>query len=165
MPLLPAAQRTKSLRPLNKLQCTSKTVNETIWNHNVFVITSLARTNTVETNNTVQVEVPFENLVARSGCRILSYMWVHDRPASLVLRGLDRKERVSHGMNWNGDPMKLTPWYLAAIAPLAVAGCAGAFLGHFAVIAVAIGIFVGTLSLGKSSPDAAKLAHVTETKV
>jgi hypothetical protein len=88
-------------------------------------------------------------------------MWVQHRPASLGLR----KERAPHEMNRNGDPMKLTPWYLAAIAPLAVAGCAGAFLGHFAVIAVAIGIFVGTLSLGKSSPDAAKLTHVTETKV
>jgi hypothetical protein len=47
--------------------------------------------------------------------------------------------------------MKLTPWYLAALAPLAVAGCSGAFLGHFAVLAVTIGIFVGTLSLGRAS--------------
>ncbi len=47
--------------------------------------------------------------------------------------------------------MKLTPWYLAALAPLAVAGCSGAFLGHFAVLAVTIGIFVGTLSLGRTS--------------
>ena len=45
--------------------------------------------------------------------------------------------------------MRLTPWYLAAIAPLAVAGCTGAFLGHAAVLALAIGIFVGTLSLGR----------------
>ena len=47
--------------------------------------------------------------------------------------------------------MKLTPWYLAAIAPIAVAGCSGTFLGHFAVLAVTLGIFVGTLSLGKHS--------------
>jgi hypothetical protein len=47
--------------------------------------------------------------------------------------------------------MKLTPWYFAAIAPIAVAGCSGAFLGHFAVLAVTIGIFVGTLSLGRST--------------
>jgi hypothetical protein len=47
--------------------------------------------------------------------------------------------------------MKLTPWYLAALAPLAVAGCSGAFLGHFAVLAVTVGIFVGTLSLGRAS--------------
>lgn len=45
--------------------------------------------------------------------------------------------------------MKLTPWYLAALAPIAVAGCSGALLGHLAVLAVAIGIFVGTLSLGR----------------
>jgi hypothetical protein len=45
--------------------------------------------------------------------------------------------------------MKLTPWYLAALAPLAVAGCSGALLGHMAVLAVSIGIFVGTLSLGR----------------
>jgi hypothetical protein len=45
--------------------------------------------------------------------------------------------------------MKLTHWYLAAIAPLAVAGCSGAFLGHVAVLAVTVGIFVGTLSLGR----------------
>jgi hypothetical protein len=45
--------------------------------------------------------------------------------------------------------MKLTPWYLVAIAPIAVAGCSGAFLGQCAVLAVTICIFVGTLSLGK----------------
>ncbi len=45
--------------------------------------------------------------------------------------------------------MKLTPWYLAAIAPLAVAGCSGTFFGHFAVLALTLGIFFGTLSLGR----------------
>ena len=50
--------------------------------------------------------------------------------------------------------MNLTPWYLAAIAPIAVAGCSGAALGHVAVLAVTIGIFVGTLSLGRKSPSA-----------
>jgi hypothetical protein len=48
--------------------------------------------------------------------------------------------------------MKLTPWYLAALAPIAIAGCSGALMGHVAVLAVAIGIFVGTLSLGRQSP-------------
>jgi hypothetical protein len=52
--------------------------------------------------------------------------------------------------------MKLTPWYLAAVAPIAVAGCSGAFLGHFAVLAVTIGIFVGTLSLGRTAKPAAQ---------
>jgi hypothetical protein len=45
--------------------------------------------------------------------------------------------------------MKLTPWYLVAIAPIAVAGCSGAFLGQFAVLAVTLCIFVGTLTLGR----------------
>jgi hypothetical protein len=45
--------------------------------------------------------------------------------------------------------MKLTPWYLVAVFPIAVAGCSGAFLGHCAVLAVTLCIFVGTLSLGR----------------
>ena len=45
--------------------------------------------------------------------------------------------------------MRLTPWYLVAIAPIAVAGCSGAFLGQCAVLAVTLCIFVGTLSLGR----------------
>ncbi len=53
--------------------------------------------------------------------------------------------------------MKLTPWYLAAIAPIAVAGCSGTLFGHFAVLAVTLGIFVGTLSLGRhSTPSSAQ---------
>ncbi|MDB4942746.1 MAG: hypothetical protein JWP97_2280 [Labilithrix sp.] len=47
--------------------------------------------------------------------------------------------------------MKLTPWFLAALAPIAVAGCSGALMGHVAVLAVTIGIFVGTLSLGRQT--------------
>jgi hypothetical protein len=47
--------------------------------------------------------------------------------------------------------MRLTPWYLVALAPLAVAGCSGAFLGHCAVLAVTLCIFVGTLSLGRQT--------------
>ena len=47
--------------------------------------------------------------------------------------------------------MKLTPWYLVAIAPIAVAGCSGAFLGHCAVLAVTLCIFVGTLTLGRQT--------------
>ena len=47
--------------------------------------------------------------------------------------------------------MKLTPWYLAALAPIAIAGCSGALMGHVAVLAVTIAIFIGTLSLGRST--------------
>jgi hypothetical protein len=50
--------------------------------------------------------------------------------------------------------MKLTPWYLVAIAPIAVAGCSGAFLGHCAVLVVTLCIFVGTLNLGRQSSAA-----------
>jgi hypothetical protein len=59
--------------------------------------------------------------------------------------------------------MKLTPWFLAALAPIAVAGCSGALMGHVAVLAVAIGIFVGTLSLGRQAPiSEARVANVTQ---
>lgn len=47
--------------------------------------------------------------------------------------------------------MKLTPWYFVAVAPIAVAGCSGAFLGQCAVLAVTLCIFVGTLTLGRHS--------------
>ena len=47
--------------------------------------------------------------------------------------------------------MKLTPWYLVAIAPIAVAGCSGAFLGQCAVLGVTLCIFIGTLTLGRAS--------------
>jgi hypothetical protein len=62
--------------------------------------------------------------------------------------------------------MKLTPWYLAALAPIAIAGCSGAFMGHVAVLAVTIGIFVGTLSLGRAhaSPEASRSAHTSEVQ-
>jgi len=46
--------------------------------------------------------------------------------------------------------MKITPWYLAALAPFAAIGCSGAYLGHAAVVVLTIGIFFGTLSLGKT---------------
>jgi hypothetical protein len=48
--------------------------------------------------------------------------------------------------------MKFTPWYLAALAPFAAIGCSGAYLGHAAVVALTLSIFVGTLSLGKQAP-------------
>ena len=53
--------------------------------------------------------------------------------------------------------MNLTPWYFVAIAPIAVAGCSGAFLGQCAVLAVTLCIFVGTLTMGKqpATPAAA----------
>ena len=50
--------------------------------------------------------------------------------------------------------MKITPWYLAALAPFAAIGCSGAYLGHAAVVVLTIGIFYGTLSLGRTPPPA-----------
>jgi hypothetical protein len=57
--------------------------------------------------------------------------------------------------------MKLTPWYLAAIAPIAAAGCSGALFGHIVVLAVTVGIFVGTLSLGRQADAPAPAAPDT----
>lgn len=51
--------------------------------------------------------------------------------------------------------MKLTPWYIVAVAPIAIAGCSGAFLGQCAVLAVTLCIFVGTLTLGRHAAAAA----------
>ncbi len=58
--------------------------------------------------------------------------------------------------------MKLTPWLLAALAPIAVAGWSGALMGHVAVLAVAIGIFVGTLSLGRQTTNSDGRTPVTQ---
>ena len=54
--------------------------------------------------------------------------------------------------------MKLTPWYLVAIAPIAIAGCSGAFLGHCAVLAVTLSIFIGTVTLGRHTTPAKPVA-------
>ncbi|MBX3231560.1 MAG: hypothetical protein KIT84_23970 [Labilithrix sp.] len=58
--------------------------------------------------------------------------------------------------------MKLTPWYLAALAPIAIAGCSGALMGHVAVLAVTVAIFVGTLSLGRNHAPAAGTTDVAQ---
>jgi hypothetical protein len=52
--------------------------------------------------------------------------------------------------------MKITPWYLAALAPFAAIGYSGAYLGHALVLVLTVGIFVGTLSLGKSPAPGAR---------
>jgi len=59
--------------------------------------------------------------------------------------------------------MRLTPWYFAAVAPIAVAGFLGAFLGQCAVLAVTIGIFVGTLSLGRLAQPQAPVERPAQT--
>jgi hypothetical protein len=48
------------------------------------------------------------------------------------------------------DPLKITPWFLAALAPFAAISYSGAYLGHAAVVLLTVGIFFGTLTLGKT---------------
>jgi hypothetical protein len=60
--------------------------------------------------------------------------------------------------------MKLAPFFLAALAPVAVAGWSGAFLGHFAVLAVTLGIFFGTLSLNRKKAAPALEGEAATTK-
>ena len=50
--------------------------------------------------------------------------------------------------------MKITPWYLAALAPFAAVGYSGAYLGHVFVVVLTLGIFLGTLSLGRTTHSA-----------
>lgn len=50
--------------------------------------------------------------------------------------------------------MKIAPWYLAALAPFAAIGYSGAHLGHVFVVLLTIGIFLGTLTMGKGVKDA-----------
>ena len=61
--------------------------------------------------------------------------------------------------------MKLTPWLLAAIAPIAAAGCSGTLFGHVAVLAVTLGIFIGTLSLGRVAASASPLPAQTTSEL
>jgi hypothetical protein len=59
--------------------------------------------------------------------------------------------------------MKITPWYLAALAPFAAMGCSGAYLGHAAVVALTLGIFLGTLSLGRApTPEPGQAVQPTQ---
>jgi len=54
--------------------------------------------------------------------------------------------------------LKLTPWYLIAIAPIAAASASGAVLGQLAVLVVVGAIFFGTLTLGRGPANTS--AHV-----
>lgn len=50
--------------------------------------------------------------------------------------------------------MKLATWFMAALAPFAMVGLTGSYVGHLVVLALTLGIFFGTLSLGKSQQKA-----------
>ncbi|NUP06555.1 MAG: hypothetical protein HOW73_10900 [Polyangiaceae bacterium] len=45
--------------------------------------------------------------------------------------------------------MKITPWLLAALAPFGAIAYSG-YLGHAVVVVLTVGIFLGTLSLGRT---------------
>ena len=52
-----------------------------------------------------------------------------------------------------GDPrMKLNPWYLVAPIPVVLMAANGPFGAQLAVLGVTIGIFFGTLALGRPTP-------------
>lgn len=52
--------------------------------------------------------------------------------------------------------MKLTSIALVSTLPLVLSGCAPAIWGNLFVLAITVGIFVGTLSLGRTSPSASR---------
>ncbi len=63
--------------------------------------------------------------------------------------------------------MKFTPWFLAALAPFGAIAYNG-YLGHALVVVLTVGIFLGTLSLGKtvaqtSGSNALQAAPVAES--
>jgi hypothetical protein len=60
--------------------------------------------------------------------------------------------------------MKITPWYLAALAPFAAIGCSGDYLGHAAVVLLTIGIFLGTLSLGRTTSTSSPSPSLPRTQ-
>jgi hypothetical protein len=45
--------------------------------------------------------------------------------------------------------MRIVRWYLAALAPFAAVGYGGVHVGHALVVVLTVGIFLGTLSLGR----------------
>lgn len=45
------------------------------------------------------------------------------------------------------------------LLPLGLAGCNGAFWGNLAVLGIALGIFFGTLSLGRAGATASRSAE------
>lgn len=56
--------------------------------------------------------------------------------------------------------MPKTTTLVALAAPLLVTGCSGALWGNVVVLAVSAGIFLGTLSLGRTS-DATRSAEAS----
>lgn len=55
--------------------------------------------------------------------------------------------------------MKLNPWYLVAPIPVVLMAANGQFGAQLAVLGVTIGIFFGTLALGRPAPNATTTNH------
>jgi len=49
--------------------------------------------------------------------------------------------------------MKITPWFVAGLAPFGAIAYSG-YLGHAVVVVLTVGIFLGTLSLGRNASPA-----------
>ncbi len=59
--------------------------------------------------------------------------------------------------------MNKTSLTLLALTPLLLAGCHGAILGNLLVLGITVGIFVGTLGLGRVTATGAARARNAET--
>ena len=95
---------------------------------------------TILLNGTVEVGSSWP---AQRGCGTLSYI-------SLAVRSIltpDRFERTKEIPR-----MKLTPYFLAALAPFGAIAYSG-YLGHALVLMLGVGIFLGTLSLNKTAAE------------
>jgi hypothetical protein len=58
--------------------------------------------------------------------------------------------------------MKWSPFFLAALTPIAFVN-SGLFLGHAVVLMVTLGIFFGTLSLGRTPREATSAQQETRS--
>lgn len=61
-------------------------------------------------------------------------------------------------------PARTLPWLLATACALLLGGCQGVLLGNLFVLLVTVGIFFGTLGLGRSSSAATRSAERSETQ-
>ncbi len=59
--------------------------------------------------------------------------------------------------------MKLTTTLAALTAPMLLEACSGAYWGNLIVLAVSIGVFYGTLTLGRTSAPSRSQADASGT--
>lgn len=58
--------------------------------------------------------------------------------------------------------MKFAPWYVAALAPFGAVAYNG-YLGHAVVVVLTVGIFLGTLSLGRTPAQVQPSSETTKS--